>query len=171
MERAGHKCLGQRHARGAQYAGGRTGAGAGRTAGFSKSMTRRNGMIRKWVGCLVLGSILPLAAYAGEAGSTLADAARVRDIDTVRALLKPGLSKEEINTPGFDGTPALHWVVRIDDVETAKLLVNAGADVTLATRYGVTPLFLAASNGNTDMIRMLLDAGADPNAVDATGEP
>ena len=40
----------------------------------------------------------------------------------------------------------------------------------LANRYGVTPLFLACSNGNAAMIRLLLDAGADPNSEDPTGE-
>ena len=34
----------------------------------------------------------------------------------------------------------------------------------------MTPLYLACVNGNADMIGRLLDAGADPNAVDAGGE-
>ena len=46
------------------------------------------------------------------------------------------------------GTPALHWAVRVDDVDTARLLLGAGADATLANRYGLTPLALAATNGN-----------------------
>ena len=52
----------------------------------------------------------------------------------------------------------------------AKLLVRAGADATARNRYGITPLYLAAVNGSADMIRMLLDAGADPNGVAPTGE-
>ena len=34
----------------------------------------------------------------------------------------------------------------------------------------MTPLFLACANGNKAMIRLLLDAGADPNSSDPTGE-
>ena len=128
-------------------------------------------MFRKWVACMAAIAVLSIAARAEAAGSRLADAARERDIETVRALLKPGLSKAEVNAEGVDGTPALHWVVRIDDVETATLLIAAGADVTLANRYGVTPIYLASANGNTGMVRTLLDAGADPNSLDPTGEP
>ncbi len=35
---------------------------------------------------------------------------------------------------------------------------------------GVRPLYLAAANGNAPMIRLLVEAGADPNAPDAIGE-
>jgi ankyrin repeat protein len=37
-------------------------------------------------------------------------------------------------------------------------------------RYGITPLYLAAVNGNAAIIKKLLDAGANPNATDLTGE-
>ena len=63
-----------------------------------------------------------------------------RDGAAVRALLG---QKVDVNAPGKDGTPALHWAVREDDLATARLLLGAGADAELANRYGVTPLFLA----------------------------
>src|SRR5712691_2478307 len=105
------------------------------------------------------------AAAAGD--SRLAEAAMKRDGPAVRALLG---QKVDVNAPGKDGTPALHWAVRSDDLATVRLLMAAGADAKLANRYGVTPLFLACSNGNAAMIKLLLDAGADPNASDPTGE-
>src|SRR5436190_1859216 len=40
-----------------------------------------------------------------------------------------------------------------------------------AAGYSATPLDLACANGNAAMIRVLLDAGADPNALDPGGEP
>src|SRR5262249_38069535 len=127
------------------------------------------------ISCVIAATmLLPVAGYGAETGTStrLADAARDRDIDAVRALLaKPGANGLDINAAGSDGTPALHWVVRIDDVETAKLLIRAGADVSLANRYGVTPLALAAANGNAEMIRVLVDAGSNPNALDVAGEP
>jgi ankyrin repeat protein len=90
-----------------------------------------------------------------------------RDVAAVRSLLQ---QKVDVNEPGKDGTPALHWMVRVDDIETVQLLIRAGADVKLADRYGVTPLYLACANGNAPMIKLLIDSGADPNTVDPTGE-
>src|SRR3954462_10972203 len=96
---------------------------------------------------------------ADAAGDTrLADAAMKRDTATVRTLVD---QKVDVNAPGRDGTPPLHWLVRVDDVETSRLLIRAGADATRPDRYGVTPLYLAAANGNAEIIRMLLEVGAD----------
>ena len=79
-------------------------------------------------------------------------------------------AKADVNTPDVQGTPPLHWAVRLDDADRVKSLLAAGADARLANRYGVTPLTLAVSNGNPAIIRMLLDAGADANAVDPAAE-
>ena len=67
----------------------------------------------------------------------VADAARKRDTATVRMLLDQHV---DVNAPGADGTPALHWLVRVDDFESARRLIRAGADVSRPNRYGVTPL-------------------------------
>ena len=72
----------------------------------------------------------------------LADAAMKRDIAAVRALLA---QKVDVNAPGTDGSPALHWAVRVDDAAMARLLLGAGAQATLANRYGLTPMALAAA--------------------------
>jgi ankyrin len=51
-----------------------------------------------------------------------------------------------------------------------NLLLDAGANVKIANRYGVTPLHVATSNGNSAVVARLLRAGADPEAKDASGE-
>ena len=56
--------------------------------------------------------------------------------------------KADVNAPQIDGTTALHWAVRVDDLETADLLIRAGAKVSAANRAGATPMQLAALNGN-----------------------
>jgi ankyrin repeat protein len=62
-------------------------------------------------------------------------------------------------------------MIRIDDIDTTKMLLAAGADTNKANRLGVTPIAIATANGNTEIIRLLLDKGVDPNTIDPNGEP
>lgn len=95
------------------------------------------------------------------------EAAKDGDAKAVRALLK---DRADVNTPRPDGATALHWTVQWDDVETADLLIRAGAKVNVANAYGVMPLSLACTNGSAGMVEKLLTAGANPNAASPTGE-
>ena len=52
-----------------------------------------------------------------------------------------------------------------DQVEAVQTLVNAGVDVDEHFDNGMTALMLMAILGQTDAVRVLLDAGADVNAV------
>jgi ankyrin repeat protein len=99
--------------------------------------------------------------------SPLADAAERSDRGAIHALLA---QRADANTPQADGMTALHWTARLDDPDTARLLVNAGADVNVTNHYGVAPLSLACENGNTDLVELLLDAGADANTALRGGE-
>lgn len=67
-------------------------------------------------------------------------------------------------------SPDLPTAALRDDLESAQRLIASGANVRAADRYGVTPLSLAATNGNAAMIRLLLTAGADPNTTLPGGE-
>src|SRR5439155_15302057 len=59
----------------------------------------------------------------------------------------------------------------VTGVQTCALpIFRAGANVKSANRYGVTPLYLASTNGNAGMIELLLKAGADPNSALPEGE-
>src|SRR4051812_46196293 len=75
------------------------------------------------------------------AGSEVADAVMKGDSAAVRKLL---LAKADVNAPQVDGATALHWAVYRDDVETADMLLKAGANVKAANREGTTPPFMAA---------------------------
>src|ERR1700683_4805516 len=63
------------------------------------------------------------------------------------------------------GETALMFATRVGDLESAKLLVAAGANVDDADAWGVSATTLAAHSGFTDMVLFLLDKGADPNAA------
>src|ERR1022692_3910857 len=119
---------------------------------------------------LSLGSCAQFAVAAEDVpqhDARLADAVMSGDKEILRTL---PADRSNINTPQPDGTTALHWAVRRDDVATADALIKAAADVKAANRYGVTPMALAATNGNPAMIRRLLDAGADANSANPGGE-
>src|SRR5688500_16251340 len=102
---------------------------------------------------LMLGllSIAGLAATPGD----VADAAMKKDAPALRSLLQ---QKADVNAPQADGTTALHWTVRWDDLETTGVLIRAGANARAANRAGATPMFLATLNGSAAMIEMLLKA-------------
>lgn len=97
----------------------------------------------------------------------LINAAKKQDWQTVRSLLT---DETIINEAQGDGTTVLAWTVYWDNLETAKQLIDAGADVNAGNYLGVTPLILAARNQNPDIIAALLDAGADPNQATWSGE-
>jgi uncharacterized protein len=102
-----------------------------------------------------------------EADPRLPNAAMNRDIATVHALLEQGADP---NSLGQFETPALHWLVRIDAIDTIKELLKAGADPNSLTSNGISPLSLAIANGSPDMVSLLLEAGVNPNALEPSGE-
>ena len=88
-----------------------------------------------------------------------------------QAAQKAGVAnKVEANKVEPDGTTALHRAAQRNDLDGAAQLIRAGANVKAANRYGVTPLSLAAINGNAAMIELLLKAGADANTTLPEGE-
>jgi len=111
--------------------------------------------------------LTPNAPVAAETEAPLADAAAKNDRIAVQTLLQ---KRVDVNAAQVDGMTALHWAVHLDDLETAKLLVSAGADAKAENRYGVTPIALACTNGNTAIVELLLDSGADPNTTLRGGE-
>jgi ankyrin repeat protein len=102
----------------------------------------------------------PALAQAADAGvSPLVQAAKAGDAATVRRLLAtPGVP---VNAAEADGTTALHWAVQHGQPDVVKALIRARAEVNRNNRYGVAPLWLAATNGDDATVELLLRAGAD----------
>jgi ankyrin repeat protein len=123
-------------------------------------------MSRRTIGaaCLLLVAV---AGWSAELDNRVARAAMSANRDAVLTLIA---EKADVNAPLADGTTALHWAVRADDLQTAELLLRAGANVKAADRYGLTVLSIACTNASAPMVRRLLDAGADPSTADPNGD-
>ena len=65
------------------------------------------------------------------------------------------------------GSTALLFAARNGDVETARGLVEAGADVDDVAAAGTSALVIAAHSGHGPLGIYLLEQGADPNTADA----
>ena len=122
--------------------------------------------------CAVVG-VLALADSAvpetnqGTRDLRVAEAAMQSDREAVKALIK---LKADVNVAQGDGMTALHWAAFKDDTEIARLLVVAGAGVKAVTRVeALTPLMLAAANGNAALMDVLLKAGSDVNNAKTDG--
>ena len=128
----------------------------------------RNRTVRAGVAAAALVVAASLGrGVAAESGSALADAARIRDIRAVRAHLD---KRADVNGRSHDGSTALLWAAHWNDLETADLVIRAGANVNLTNDLRMTPLSLACTNRSATLVERLLAAGADPNAAIATGE-
>ncbi len=65
------------------------------------------------------------------------------------------------------GSTPLLFAARNGDLETARVLVEAGADVNDVAAAGTSALVIAAHSGHGTLGEYLLDAGADPNLAEA----
>jgi uncharacterized protein len=110
--------------------------------------------------CIAPGLLL-LSALCSAAPSQVADAAERGDKPALRVLLE---KKADVNAPQVDGTTALHWAVRANDLELTEMLLRAGARPSIANQSDATPMLLAAMNGNAAILERLIQAGADSNA-------
>lgn len=76
-------------------------------------------------------------------------------------------SEEQIGVQG--GFAPLHYAARQGHIETARLLLDQGADIDQPSGDQSSPLLVAVINGNYDLAMMLLERGADPNLVSDDG--
>jgi ankyrin repeat protein len=76
----------------------------------------------------------------------------------------------DVNHRYPDGSTPLQWAVYENDAAKVQRLLDAGADVALANRYGATPMGLAAEVANHEILALLLAAGADVDSPNPEGQ-
>jgi ankyrin repeat protein len=121
----------------------------------------------------VLSLPVLLSAGAARAADTvpkdtrLVEAAKAGNSDAAVTLLQ---KKVDVNVPEADGTTALHWAVRNNDLTLVDRLLRAGAKPAVANRFGVTPIYLACENASAEAVARLLKAGVNANTTGEFGE-
>ena len=78
---------------------------------------------------------------------------------------------DDINGLDERGLTPLMWASAYGQVPTAALLLKAGAMHSVKGPDGETAIHLAAAGGHTDIIRLLIAAGASVNEIDDVLEP
>lgn len=73
-----------------------------------------------------------------------------------------GQTKVTIDSREADGDGVLHNLLYGKEHYSALALIEAGADVNAVGDLGYTPLHVTAFRNDTEMIQVLLDAGANP---------
>ena len=137
------------------------------------------------------------ASLSAGGDTALMMAARTGKTDAIRVLVEAGGNVNAKETWG--GTTALMWAVSEGHADAARLLIGAGADVNARSNYvaaangrgfegrtpvasrtdpkaeefasgWLTPLTLAAREGDVEMTRVLVNAGADVNTAAGDGK-
>ena len=129
-------------------------AGGGAAAGGRAAGGRNGGGGGRGAGGRAGGAAQPAASDAGALEPVEDDA------EVVVAGLVGG---------GGGGLTPLVFAAREGDIESARLLIAAKADVNQTTEYGWTPLLTAVNNRNYRLAKLLLDNGANPNLANKGG--
>jgi len=146
---------------------------------------------------LVKAGANPNAPLTPEGDTVLMMAARNGKPAAIKTLLDTGAG---INTrESWGGTTALMWAVSESHFDAAKMLVERGADVNMKSYYvpaangrgfegrrpvnagpeqavqeyaggWMTPLMMAARQGDMETVRFLVESGGDVNAVSGDGK-
>ncbi|KAG8227042.1 hypothetical protein J437_LFUL013829 [Ladona fulva] len=139
----------------------------------------RNQLLLRPVHCASLGNspeILRLLLSSGaelaaerEEETALGYAVRANSTECLRALVEAGAS---VNSFGVRGYAPLHVAAELSHMDCVPILLAAEANLNEKTQdhNGYTPLHILASDGDTEGIRVLIKAGANPLAVDSRGQ-
>eukprot|EP00434_Breviolum_minutum_P009067 symbB.v1.2.007983.t1/scaffold496.1/size195705/7 len=77
--------------------------------------------------------------------------------------------KADPNSPGLEGMTALMHMINEGNIPVIEALLDCRATLDQRDSSGATPLHFAAMNAKVDVVKLLLDRGAEPSSVNHAG--
>jgi hypothetical protein len=105
---------------------------------------------------------------SGNGTSVMELVAGAEDIELLRLALAHG-GDPNLVAQRLGQTPIFNAIMRTDDKENIRLLIEAGADLDAQDTMGRTPMMVAANLRAYDVVNLLLEAGADYTITDNHG--
>lgn len=103
-----------------------------------------------------------------ESGADIEARSKMLDDDDFTPMVLDGYMENVVVTPQGGYAP-LMFAARMDDLATARLLLDHGADINIYSQDGSFPLGIAAAEGYEELAMYFLEQGADPNLSDGNG--
>nr|CAB3221682.1 ankyrin repeat and FYVE domain-containing protein 1 [Phallusia mammillata] len=92
----------------------------------------------------------------------------LKDLDSVLFLISVGSDVNSLTCDGNLSSP-LHLAIEVNDVLILRNLLLAGTNIDVLNKYRQTALHIAAIKNEASMASVLIENGADANAVDNEG--
>ena len=124
---------------------------------FLSTPCRSQGDTQKRIHWVNPDPLSDLLGVAGEFSQSIRDA----DVNRLKQFFEAGVDLSDLQRISEDGF--LAQCVRGGEVQIAQLFLLYGADLEKEGREGYTPLQMAIAKRNSEMVRVLLEAGADSN--------
>lgn len=108
----------------------------------------------------------------GVAGTPIVAAVQSRSFEVFDYLLEKGADVKAKNKEGMTPLMLLAYAYNNKGKEMAgrvAALIKSGADINVTNQSGQTALMIAVNNRSKDMVRVLLENGADPSVEDKNG--
>jgi ankyrin repeat protein len=102
-------------------------------------------------------------------GQPISMAVRMKEPKVLKAILDGGGNPNAKSRQERGGTPILEEAVDHDNLESLKMLLDAGANVNARDSLGQTPIFRASNVSSFDAMKMLIDKGASLDVTNKRG--
>lgn len=126
-------------------------------------------MLRLSLALIFVGLFVGSAVYGNTTFDPKRDAQQKRDTKKRMMIL---VANKDINGHDDEGLTPLVWAAREGETKWVQKLIEMGANADLTDEFGWTPLMqsVSVSPDPTQVVDLLVDAGADVNAVNVETE-